>query len=139
MEEPKQSWIQQNWKWALPLGCGVPVLCIIFVGLILAGILAFIKNSEVYSTALTAAQSNERAIQILGEPISDGWFVDGNIETNTTNGVKSGEANLRIPVSGPKGSGTIIVDASIISGEWWYHQMELVFDSEEPSIDLKRP
>ena len=139
MEEQNQNWIQQNWKWALPLGCGVPIFCIVFIGVIVTGVFALIKNSEVYTTALTAAQTNERAIAILGEPISDGWFVNGNIETNTTNGVKSGEANLRIPVSGPDGSGTIIVDADIVSGEWWYHQLELQFDNGEPSVDLKRP
>jgi hypothetical protein len=112
----------RNWKWMLPVGClGLILGLVLVVGVIFFAAMSAIKSSDVYQGALRAAQAHPAAKQRLGEPIEDGWLVSGNI--NYTNG--SGNANFNIPVSGPKGSGTLHVRAVSPSGAWMYEQLDL--------------
>ncbi len=50
----------------------------------------------------------------LGTPVEVGLLTTGNISTSGS----SGEADLAIPISGPKGGATVYVVASKSEGEW---------------------
>ena len=120
--QQQKGCLGRNWKWMLPVGClGLILGLVALVGGIVFVAMSAIKSSDVYQGALKVAQTHPAAIQRLGEPIKDGWFVSGNV--NYTNG--SGNANFDIPVSGPKGSGTLRVRAVNPSGAWMYEKLEL--------------
>lgn len=126
--QQQKGCLGRNWKWMLPVGC----LGLILVGVgVIAGIflvaMSAMKSSDVYKGALERARSNPEAVAALGEPIKDGWLVQGNV--NFSGG--SGTANLQIPVSGPKNSGTVRARAVYEGGAWMYEQLDLLVKSGE--------
>jgi len=68
----------------------------------------------------------------LGTPIKDGFFFTGNI----SEGNGSGNANLSIPIHGPKGSATIYVAATRNSGQWHFNRMIVQVAATREQIDL---
>ncbi len=72
------------------------------------------KTSDVYREALTQAKASDAVVEALGSPIKDGLFVSGSTNVNGA----SGEANLAMPSSGPKGKGTFYVAATKSIGIW---------------------
>ncbi|MCH6485092.1 cytochrome c oxidase assembly factor 1 family protein [Pseudoxanthomonas sp. LH2527] len=122
------GWWQRNWKWCVPvLGA---LLLAMFVALALGGVallLGAIKSSGAYQQALTRAQSDPAVIAALGEPIRAGWFVQGNISTSGA----SGEADLAIPLDGPRADGTLYVVAEKRAGEWRYETLAVNVDGGE--------
>jgi len=64
--------------------------------------------------SMVELRSDRQVISVLGEPIEAGWFVTGNIKLKGIEGV----ANMSIPVSGPKGSGTVISRSIKKDGSW---------------------
>src|ERR687894_695514 len=120
-QQPKGCW-GRNWKWLGPGGCLVLLIGVGGVAaLIVFGVMSAVKSSEVYRGALSIAQSHPAAIERLGEPIKDGWFVTGNINFQN----ERGNANLDIPLSGPKKSGRLVVQARYEGGEWLYEKLDL--------------
>src|SRR5262249_36859671 len=100
----KKGWFGRNWKWFVPVGC------LSMVGTVVAVVAAFIyfvfgaiRSSDVYQQALAKTRSNPAVVRELGEPIETGWSLSGSINVSND----SGNADLRIPVSGPKKSGAI--------------------------------
>jgi hypothetical protein len=73
-----------------------------------------IKSTEPYKEAPAKAKMNPEVIEALGSPIKEGFFVSGNSNVNGA----AGEANLAIPISGPKGNGTIYAKAAKSLGRW---------------------
>jgi hypothetical protein len=86
------DWMQQNWKWFVPLLCLAVLVC---VSGFFASIETLMKSSDVYSRAVLRAKSSPALIAVLGNPIKDGFFFTGNISENNS----SGSANLVIPIS----------------------------------------
>ena len=131
-QQPQQKGcLGRNWKWMLPVGC----LGLILAGLALVGGIVFvamsaIKSSEVYQGALKVAQTHPAVTERLGQPVKDGWLVKGNIKLDAT----GGSANLEIPLSGPKNSGTLFVKAVSPEGTWMYERLDLVTGSETVSL-----
>ena len=121
----------RNWKWMLPVGClGLLLGVAALVGGIFFVAMSAIKSSEVYKGALGVVQTHPAAIERLGQPITDGWFVSGNIKFDGT----GGNANFAIPVSGPKGSGTLHVRAVSPDGAWMYERLDLAVGTETTSL-----
>jgi TonB family protein len=122
----------RNWKWMLPVGClGLLLGLVALVGGIVFAAMSAMKSSDVYQGALRAAQAHPAAIERLGEPIKDGWFVTGNVKLDAG----GGSANFDIPVSGPKSSGTLYVRAVNPDGSWMYEKLDLsVAGSETVSL-----
>lgn len=115
---PAQSnWWQRNWKWFVPvLATLLLALFAAFVFGIISLIFGAIKSSGPYQHAITRAQSDPAVIAALGEPIRAGWLVQGNINVNGA----SGDADLAIPLDGPRADGTLYVVAEKHAGEWRY-------------------
>lgn len=127
--QPQQKGcLGRNWKWMLPVGClGLIFVVVAVIGGIFFIAISAMKSSEVYKGALERARSNPEAVAALGEPIKDGWLVQGNVNFSG----QSGTANLQIPVSGPKNSGTVRARAVYEGGAWTYEQLDLLVKSGE--------
>src|SRR5438552_6512089 len=100
----RTGWWGRNWKWFVPTGClGMLLLVAGFVFFVLFIVFGAMKSSDAYKTALAKAQTDPRVVNALGSPITDGMFVSG--KTNVSG--SSGHAEITVPISGPKGKGTI--------------------------------
>ena len=132
--QTQPSWWSRNWKWFVPTGCCLTPLVLggAFVAFLVIVIFGALKQSDAYKMALARAQADQRVIAALGAPISDGWFLSGT--TNVNGG--SGNADLTIPISGPKGKGTLYVVATKSAGEWTYSKLVVKIDSTGETIDL---
>lgn len=105
-----------------------------FVGSIALMVFSAIKSTDVYRDALARAEAHASVIEALGSPIKEGFLVSGNTSVNGA----SGEANLSIPISGPKGKGTIYVAAIKSLGEWNYSGLVVEIKETHQRIDLLR-
>jgi hypothetical protein len=126
----RKSWLGRNWKWLL-LASFLVMVCI---GLgIFALIMSWMRSSDVALEAVARAQADPAVAQKLGGRIEEGWLTSGSINVGTGG---SGDANLAVPISGPKGSGTVYVTARRIAGVWSYSQMIAGIESTGEKIDL---
>lgn len=131
---PGSTWWNRNWKWFVPVGC--LTLVAVFVGavfLLLAGVFGLIKQSDPYRQGLAAAQRHPAVIAALGSPIEPGFFASGNISVDDA----SGEAELAIPISGPRGKGTLYVEGEKVRGLWTYAHLEVAIEGSPQRIDLQ--
>ena len=130
---PKPNWWKRNWKWFVPLGCfTVALLFLAFVGSILVIAFSAMKSTDVYKEALARAKADPAVVQALGSPIKDGFLLSGNTNVNGA----SGESNLAIPISGPRGKGTIYVSATKSLGRWNYSGLVVELGQTHERIDL---
>jgi hypothetical protein len=127
VEQQKNSdWWSCNWKWFVPVaGLIVIVLFIGFGMLLFSFSFGIFKSSDVYKEALEKAKSNPVVEANLGSPIKEGLFPSGNINYEGS----SGSADISIPISGPKGSGTIYAEASKSTCNWRFSR--LIFESSQ--------
>ena len=128
------SWWSRNWKWFVPTGCCLTPLVLggAFAAFIIIVVFGAMKQSDVYQTAVARAKADQRVTAALGTPITEGWWLSGS--TKVTGG--SGEADLSIPISGPKGKGTIYAVATKFAGEWTFLKLAVKIDSSGEMIDL---
>ena len=130
---PRPNWWKRNWNWFVPVGClSMLVLFVAFVVSIALIVFSAMKSTDVYKAALARARAHPSVIEALGSPIKEGFLVSGNTNVNGA----SGEANLAIPVSGPKGKGTIYVAAKKSLGRWDYSGLVLEIANTHQRIDL---
>lgn len=129
MQNQNRSWLGRNWKWLL---AAIFVCGAVFVVGIFTLIMGAMRGSDVAREATARAQANALVGQRLGTPISEGWIVGGSI--NVSPG--AGDADLSVPISGPKGKGTVYVRAQKIGGAWAYNLMEAAIEGSGERIDL---
>jgi hypothetical protein len=117
----------------VPTGClTILVLFPAFVIAIVMIVFSAIKSTEPYKEALARARMNPAVVEALGSPITEGFFVSGNTNVNGA----AGEANLAIPISGPKGKGTIYAKAMKSLGRWSYSDLVVEIQATRNRIDL---
>jgi hypothetical protein len=128
------GWWSRNWKWFVPTGCCLTPLILggAFVAFLVLVVFGAMKQSDAYKMAVARAKSDPRVTSALGTPISEGWFLSGNTNVNGA----SGDADLTIPISGPKGKGTIYAVATKSAGDWTYSKLVVKIDSTGETIDL---
>ena len=131
---PPASWWSRNWKWFVPTGCCLTPLVLggAFGAFLVLVIFGALKQTDVYQTALARAKADQRVISALGTPIGEGWYLSGNTQVSGS----SGEADLTIPISGPKGKATIYAVATKSAGEWTYSKLIVKVESSGETIDL---
>lgn len=110
------------------------ILFAAFVTSVALIVFSAMKSTDVYKDALARAKAHPSVIEVLGSPIKEGFLVSGNTNVNGA----SGEANLSIPISGPKGKGTIYVAANKALGEWNYSGLVVEIEKTRQRIDLLR-
>jgi len=134
MDRPrKKNWWAKNWKGLLPTGClsGL-VLFLAFIALIISFVFGIMKSSDAYKEALATARASPAVEAALGTPLEEGFFITGNISVSGS----SGNASLAIPVSGPKGEGTLFVVAVKSAGRWSFMELILEVERTKQRIDL---
>jgi heme/copper-type cytochrome/quinol oxidase subunit 2 len=104
-----------------------------FVSVLLVVIEREIKSSPVYQTSIERAQESPEVSVALGRPVSVGWFVSGQL-TESTNG--GGHATQTIPLSGPRGDGTLHVDAKRQAGSWRFSTLQFATTGSNSTADL---
>lgn len=118
------------------LGCLWSVFVFVIVTACIVGVMFIIfsamRSSDVYQQAMATLESNETAVAALGEPIKAGWFFSGSINVSTD----SGNADLSIPVSGPRAKGRLVVIATKNSDGWHFSRLDLVMKADGDRIDL---
>jgi hypothetical protein len=95
-------------------------------------VMGAMRTSDAYQIAMSSAREHPAVIDALGEPIEVGWFVSGNINVNGA----SGEANLSVPLNGPRGSGTLYIVADKVAGEWIFERMEVALADSSERVNL---
>jgi Cytochrome oxidase complex assembly protein 1 len=131
-QPPPKNWWQRNWKWFVPTGCLTLItLGVLFVLCIVFFVFSILKSSEAYKTAVARAKNDRQVVAALGTPIQEGMFASGKANVNGP----SGEADLAIPISGPKGKAAIYVVATKSGGEWNFSKLTVQVEGGE-TIDL---
>ena len=117
--------------WIL-LGCGVLIAGFVaFIVFIIFVVGAAMRSSDPYKAGVSAAKNDPRVAEALGSPIEPGWFTRGSINTENA----AGNADLTIPLSGPKGKGSLRVVGTKSGGRWSYSMMTVTPETG-PEIDL---
>jgi Cytochrome oxidase complex assembly protein 1 len=132
----QKGWFGRNWKWFIPTGC-LSIILVVAIGVGAVVYVAFsaIKSSEIYQESLTKVKSNAAVVQELGEPIEAGWQISGNINVSGD----SGKADVKIPVSGPKKSGSVYATAIKKQGKWDFSTLEVEIEGKTERINLLTP
>jgi hypothetical protein len=131
-ESTSKLWFKRHWKWAIPLGLLVLAAGALTFSL---GLVHLMKQCDAYQMAFNRARTDPAVIEQLGEPIRDGWFLQGNIDLTNDDGT----ANISFPLKGPKGEGKVYVDAKKTAGRWHFRQLEVVTDWGRRHFDLSDP
>jgi hypothetical protein len=106
-----------------------------FVGGILKLVSSIMRSSDAYKTAVQRAEESQLVTEKIGHPIKVGWFTSGNIDVSGDRG----NADLSIPISGPRGKGHIEVSAKKQHGKWTYQTLEVDVDGSDTAIPLLSP
>ncbi|MEY4489650.1 MAG: hypothetical protein RIQ79_2158 [Verrucomicrobiota bacterium] len=124
-----RNWLERNLKWLIPalvlgLVTSLAGLALVFVSLL--------KGSSVYQGALGRIKPHPAVIAALGAPVREGFLFTGSIRIVNS----SGEADLTIPLSGPKGEATAFVHATRSLGAWHYDRLIVETTPDQIRIDL---
>jgi Cytochrome oxidase complex assembly protein 1 len=118
-------------------GCASGIAVLVLIVGIIAGAFYLItgtfRSSPVYLDAIQAVQSDPQVVQSLGTPIQSGWLVTGSIEEQGL----SGDASLVIPISGPRGSGSLYASAREGNGKWQFYTLAVQIDGHDQVIELR--
>ena len=129
------SWFNRNWKWVVSVAC---VLMVAIIGGFIFAVFMLVSrlmhSSGSYQQAMARARQDPALIAALGTPIEDGLLMTGKISENGD----SGNANLQIPLSGPKGDAMLYLTARKSAGVWSYSHLQVRIDSTNQQIDLFR-
>jgi hypothetical protein len=90
------------------------------------------KRSEAYVLGVSKLQSSPIAVSVLGTPISTG-FPFGKISSNMGG---AGSADLSFSASGPKGKGTVFLEAIKKEGAWSIKRLMLKIDGSDHAIAI---
>ena len=129
----RRSWIEQHPNWKIPLGCLTLFLLIaVFVLCLMAVITSAFRSSDVYKQAVAKAGENQQVRNLIGEPVKPAWLISGQLNVSGS----TGNANLSIPISGPRGKGTIRAVAFKNAGVWRFTVLQVNVEGQSESIDL---
>jgi hypothetical protein len=128
------DWYSRNWKWFIPALCVVAFVCTaISFACVIVMVSLGMKSLGVYKIAVQRAEADPKVTAAIGTPAKEGWFVGGSFNVNGA----SGNAELAIPLSGPRGKGTIYVAATESAGEWTFSALVFQLDGSGERINLQ--
>ncbi|MFK7790686.1 MAG: cytochrome c oxidase assembly factor Coa1 family protein [Phycisphaeraceae bacterium] len=145
-QKPRPSWFKRHWLWFVPTIILLPIFCCCGGG----GALVWFGISQVfelqpYKDSVAFIEQNQDVQNALGTPlVTPTGF--GDLVTMMSNG---GEFNINqsgstmqfdanIPISGPNGTGKLVLDAESSDGgiTWVYTVREVHIDQTGEVIDL---
>lgn len=118
------------------VGCGCLTLIIGVAAAAIFGLLGLRKlatESDAYKESVAAIEASPAAVAALGSPVEPGYLIQANY--NNDNGAET--IDLTVPVSGPKGKGSLRVVGAKPGGalKWEYSTWQLDVEGGE-SIPL---
>ena len=122
MQQP--NWFSRNWKWLLPVGCLVPMVCCGVFGFgTYFAVTKVIQSSGAYAGAMEKVNQNADVAAALGSPVMPGFGMSGEIKENNGNG----KADFTVPLKGSKGSGSLHVVAQKMGpgSEWRFDSIDV--------------
>ncbi len=121
MQQP--SWFSRNWKWLLPVGCLVPMMCCGVFGFgTYFAVTKMIQSSGAYVAALGQVNQNPDVAATLGTPVVPGFGMSGKVEEKN----QSGSADFTVPINGSKGQGSMHVVATRANSQWTFTVIDVV-------------
>ncbi len=87
-----------------------------------------LQNSKIYLEATSILEDSAEAAEILGAPVEVGSEVNGRINVSNT----EGQADMIIPISGPKKNGELKALGYMTGGEW--HLSLLLLRTEDGQL-----
>jgi Cytochrome oxidase complex assembly protein 1 len=78
---------------------------IVILAVVFGGLFFGVKSVEEYGCAMTEIRKNKQAIELLGEPMTEGTFVLPNISISGT----KRDVQFSVSMTGPKGTGKLMV------------------------------
>ncbi len=120
--------------WKIPLG-GLTLLFLLggFAAILITVITTSFRSSDVYRQAMTrAAGELPGARRTGGADLQAAWLVSGQLNVSGS----TGNANLSIPISGPRGKGTIRAVADKSGGVWRFTYLQVSVEGQPATIDL---
>ena len=133
MQQP--NWFSRNWKWLVPVGCLVPMMCcgVFGIGTYVA-VSKVIQNSGAYVGAIAEVNANPEVEAALGTPVTPGLGLSGSVKENDS----SGSADFTVPITGSKGEGSMHVVAQRSNGQWSYNVIDVTVGGKRINV-LKNP
>lgn len=133
-EVKSKSWFGRNWLWVVPVGgcLTLIVLAILGFGAIFFGVTKAMKGVEPYKHSVELATHDLHVIELLGEPVETDGIMQGNVSFKNDDG----EADIRVPIKGSKGTGAIIVIGHKVNGEWIYEKLYVQIKETNEEINL---
>jgi hypothetical protein len=129
----QKSWLEQHPRWKIPLGCLTLIFLIgVFVTALLTIITTSFRSSDVYKQAMAKATEDLQVREQIGEPVQSAWILRGQLHVNG----RSGDADLSIPISGPRGEGLIRAVAYKTEGVWRFTYLQVCITGQSGNIDL---
>ena len=89
------------------------------------------KKFDPYKLAVHTAHRNHDFVDVLGSPVTEGWFFDGEEQLGNP-----ATAKLLIPVRGSARSGNLRVRAIKVKGRWCLTELTLELADTDGTIDL---
>lgn len=89
------------------------------------------KSSGAYQQAMSRATQEPAVIGALGQPITTGYLITGEITTSEDTGM----ARLVIPLQGPKGGASLYMRASKRDGSWTFSLLTVDVPSAHQRLD----
>ncbi len=116
----------------IALGCGGCLTALVaFVVVVYLIVVGAMRQSTPVQDGLQRAKADARVVSAIGEPIETGFLFMGSIKTEN----RDGSADIRVPISGPKGKATLHVVGTKQDGAWKYDSMTVTPD-RGAAIDL---
>ena len=119
--------------------CGALVLTL--VGLLsVFGVAVFgfafnvLRDSEAAQAALRESQASTTLIEEIGEPMKMGWFLEGGVNVDAAN--NSGDADILVPIKGPKGTASVHAIGIREGGVWTMQEMTATVEGTGNTVDL---
>jgi hypothetical protein len=123
--------VQRAWaKWAVIVWIGAIVL----FGGIFGGVFYGLSQSDAYRLAVSRLEASAEVTNLLGAPITTGWPT-GSIKISGA----GGSAALDFSVTGSKGTGHAVLEATKQNGIWSLRSLKLKINGSDRVIDLLNP
>lgn len=102
------------------------------LGVLIPPVFHFVaKRFDPYKLAIQTARKNHDFVELLGSPVTEGWFIDSKEELGNPT-----TAQLLIPVRGSTRTGNLRVRAIRENGRWRLTQLTLEVANPDKSVDL---
>jgi hypothetical protein len=129
----EKSWLDRHPRWKIPAGfLTLILLIVVFGGIVMLIVMASFHGSDVYKQAVAKAAESPEVRAQIGEPIQPAWLIAGDLHVSGS----SGNANLSIPISGPRNRGKIRAVAFKSGGVWRFTFLQVNVEGQAGCIDL---